>query len=78
MCPTLDRDIVDRQMTFSRALPPAITTSMLHDLERGKPLELNDLSGAVVRLGREVCVDTPIHAAIQSALQPYVLGYRRR
>ena len=35
------------------ALPPQAKSSMLEDLERGKPLELPWLSGAVVRIGRE-------------------------
>jgi 2-dehydropantoate 2-reductase len=73
-CAALARDVVDRQMEFSRSLPPAVKASMLDDLEQGKRLELNDLSGAVVRLGKAGSVDTPVHAVIQAALQPYVMG----
>jgi 2-dehydropantoate 2-reductase len=47
---------------------------MVDDLENGKRLELNDLSGAVVRLGRELGIGTPVHAVIEAALQPYVMG----
>ncbi len=73
-CAELPKDVAARQMEFSRALPPAVKASMLYDLEHGKRIELNDLSGAVVRLGRELGVATPVHAVIHAALQPYVMG----
>jgi 2-dehydropantoate 2-reductase len=57
-------------------LPPASKSSMLEDLERGRPLELPWLSGAVVRIGREKEVDTPIHRFITAVLQPHVNGHR--
>jgi 2-dehydropantoate 2-reductase len=64
-------DDVDRAY---RALPPHMKSSMLEDLERGRPLELPWLSGAVVRLGREVGVDTPTHRFIAAVLSPHVNG----
>ena len=75
-CATLPNDVAGRQMEFSRALPPTVKASMLDDLEHGKRLELNDLSGAVVRLGRELGIHTPVHATITAALQPFVMGRR--
>jgi 2-dehydropantoate 2-reductase len=47
---------------------------MLEDLERGRRIELPWLSGAVVRLGREAGVATPIHGFISTVLKPYVNG----
>jgi 2-dehydropantoate 2-reductase len=47
---------------------------MLEDLERGRRLELPWLSGAVVRLGREAGVPTPIHEFITTVLTPHVAG----
>ena len=47
---------------------------MLEDLERGRRLELPWLSGAVVRLGKEVGVPTPIHQFITAILTPFVNG----
>ena len=44
-----------------RGMPPEAKSSMLSDLERGRPLELPWLSGAVVRLGAEKSVPTPTH-----------------
>ena len=57
-----------------KALPPGAKASMLEDLERGRRIELPWLSGAVVRLGREAGVPTPIHAFIATVLKPYVNG----
>ena len=57
-----------------RALPPQAKASMLEDLERGRRIELPWLSGAVVRLGREVGVATPTHTFINAVLRPHVNG----
>ena len=56
------------------ATPPEAKSSMLQDLERGRPLELPWLSGAVVRLGEEVGVPTPTHRFITTVLRPHVEG----
>jgi 2-dehydropantoate 2-reductase len=55
-------------------LPPEAKSSMLEDLERGRRLELAWLSGAVVRIGREVGVETPTHRFINAVLKPHVNG----
>ena len=60
----------------TEALPPGAKSSMLQDLERGRPLELPWLSGAVVRIGQEVGVETPIHRFIATLLKPHVDGAR--
>ncbi|MGI9335179.1 MAG: ketopantoate reductase family protein [Gammaproteobacteria bacterium] len=73
-CKSLSGDIAERQMSFAQSLPPGMRASMLDDLERGKRLELNDLSGAVVRLGRSLGIETPVHSTIQRALHPYAQG----
>ena len=54
--------------------PAASKSSMLEDLERGRRLELPWLSGAVVRIGKEVGVPTPIHQFITTILTPFVNG----
>jgi len=58
-----------------KALPPQAKASMLEDLERGRRLELPWLSGAVVRIGRDVGVDTPVHRFITTVLTPHVNGH---
>ena len=50
---------------------------MLEDLEHGRRLELPWLSGAVVRMGRETGVPTPVHQFIVTALGPFVGGSRK-
>jgi 2-dehydropantoate 2-reductase len=54
--------------------PPQTKSSMLEDLERGRPLELPWLSGAVVRIGEEVGVHTPTHRLITTLLKPHAQG----
>jgi 2-dehydropantoate 2-reductase len=52
-------------------LPPAMRPSYLVDLEAGGPTELDDLSGAVARLGRLAGVATPVHDTATAALGVY-------
>jgi 2-dehydropantoate 2-reductase len=61
-------------MEALRGMPAETKSSMLVDLERGRRLELPWLSGAVVRLGREVGVNTPMHGMITAILRPHVNG----
>jgi 2-dehydropantoate 2-reductase len=68
-----DSVITDAERSYY-ALPPNMKSSLLEDLERGRRLELPWLSGAVVRIGREVGVDTPTHAFINAVLRPHVNG----
>jgi 2-dehydropantoate 2-reductase len=56
------------------SMPPQSKSSMLEDLERGRRLELPWLSGAVLRLGRELGVETPIHRFITTVLSPLANG----
>ncbi len=70
----LDDQVRDDIFSMYRSVPPQAKSSMLEDLERGKPLELPWLSGAVVRLGAEVGVPTPTHAFLETLLEPFVHG----
>ncbi len=49
-------------------------SSMLIDLENGKPLELEWLSGRVHQLGAEFGIATPANTAVWAALCPHVRG----
>jgi len=57
-------------MAFVDGLPEAMKASMLHDIEAGRRTELDWLTGAVVRLGREHGVPTPKSAEVYAALAP--------
>lgn len=63
---TIDQDILER----ARGLPPIAKASMLRDLEAGRPLEVDWLSGAIVRLGQRHGIATPVHAVTLRALSP--------
>jgi len=67
-------DIAEDVARAYLALPPQARASMAEDLERGRRLELPWLSGAVVRIGKEVGVSTPIHGFIATVLKPFVYG----
>ena len=67
-------DIMDGTIHLMQTFPHGSKSSMLEDLERGRRLELPWLSGAVVRLGRDVGVPTPIHQFINAVLTPFVNG----
>lgn len=56
------------------ALPPEMVASMLGDLQRGNRLELPWLSGAVVKLGRELRVPVPSHEFVYAALKLHANG----
>jgi 2-dehydropantoate 2-reductase len=70
---SLAEDITEAVST----MPPQSKSSMLGDLERGRPLELPWLSGAVVRFGVETGVPTPIHRFVATVLAPHVNGTPR-
>jgi 2-dehydropantoate 2-reductase len=67
-------DLREGTMGLIRNFPASSKSSMLEDLERGRRLELPWLSGAVVRLGREAGVATPIHQFITTVLTPFAGG----
>lgn len=69
-------DLIDGTLKLIKGFPASSKSSMLEDLERGRPLELPWLSGAVVRLGREGGVPTPIHEFITTVLTPFAKGAR--
>jgi 2-dehydropantoate 2-reductase len=70
----LPADLMDSTVGMIKSFPAASKSSMLEDFERGRRLELPWLSGAVVRIGREVGVPTPIHQFITAILTPFVNG----
>ena len=53
---------------------PSARGSMYFDLAEGRPLELEAINGAVVRMGRELGVPTPLNLTVYAALEPYAQG----
>jgi len=72
----LPEDVIDKTMAFVDNLPPGGTTSLQRDIMEGKPSELAAWNGAVVRLGQEVGVITPLHTFIYNSLLPLELRAR--
>jgi 2-dehydropantoate 2-reductase len=64
----LPADFAETRLTFADSLPDAMTSSMAHDQVAGKALELDWLSGAVVRFGQEAGIETPVNNAVVAAL----------
>ncbi len=63
-------DAVARTLAFLDGVPPEATASMQRDLGAGRPSELDDQTGAVVRLARESGVPVPVHEFLYAALLP--------
>jgi len=64
----LAEEDVTRILSFVDGMAPGLKPSFLLDLEVGGPTELDDLCGAISRLGREAGVDTPVHDVATAAL----------
>jgi 2-dehydropantoate 2-reductase len=64
----LPDDTEARILGLLQSMPAAMKPSFLLDLESGGPTELDDLSGAISRLGREAGVETPVHDVATAAL----------
>lgn len=65
----LAEDTIRQCLQFTDNLPGEFMASMAHDLERGNQLELDWLSGTVVRLGKELSIPTPANSFVYTALK---------
>jgi 2-dehydropantoate 2-reductase len=72
----LSDGIVEKTMMFLDSLAPSGTTSLQRDIADGKPSELDAWNGAVVRLGQEIGITTPLHSFIYNSLLPLELQAR--
>jgi 2-dehydropantoate 2-reductase len=72
----LEESVVDKIMARIDELPTGTMPSMQRDILEGRPSELGSQIGAVVRLGLEVGVPTPMNNMIYSSLIPQELRAR--
>lgn len=72
----LPPDTIEITMQFFDGLPYEGTASMQRDIAEGHPSELEAQNGAVVRMGRELGIDTPTNTFIYSSLLPSELRAR--
>ena len=70
----LAEDSADRALAIHQSFPKTMYASMYHDVAKGKPMELDSLSGHIVRRGRALGVPTPVHEMAYLALKPYMHG----
>lgn len=66
----ISKSFVVDTMTRIDTIQPDVTASMQKDMMEGRPSELNEQTGAVIRMGRAVGVPTPTHEAIYAKLLP--------
>ena len=72
----LPQDAVTKSMDYWDSMPPEVTSSIQRDIMNGRPSEIDALNGAVVRLGKEVGVETPVNAFIYYSLLPMEMRAR--
>lgn len=72
----LAEDVVLKTFGLLDGLAPGATTSLQRDIIAGRRSELDAWSGAVVRLGREAGVETPLHEFVYDSLLPSELRAR--
>ena len=70
----LPEDYAMQRLAFADTVPHDMTSSMHHDLERGNRLEVEWLSGGVVKLGEQVGVPTPANRAVWDILALHAQG----
>lgn len=70
----LAADYAEQRLAFCDGIPADMSSSMHHDLEGGRPLELAWLSGGVVELGEAAGVPTPANRAVRDILALYAQG----
>lgn len=73
----LREDAVTRTLAFAESLPASGTASMQRDIAEGRPSELEEIIGAVVRLGEQSEVPTPAMSCIYATLLPQERRARR-
>jgi 2-dehydropantoate 2-reductase len=69
-------DMVAQAMALTDTVTPSGTSSLQRDIMAGRRSELEAWAGAVVRLGGEAGVATPVHAFLYASLLPMELRAR--
>lgn len=72
----LPADALQRSSALLDSLPAGATTSLQRDVMEGRPSELDAQAGALVRLGEQAGVATPLHGFIYHSLLPMEMQAR--
>jgi 2-dehydropantoate 2-reductase len=70
----LTEEDVQQTLTFVKGMPATWRASLAVDLEQGRRLEVEWLSGAVCRLGQAAGIPTPFHRVALGVLKPHAAG----
>lgn len=70
----LSDDFTKLMMSKIMNTAPSMTSSMHRDLEKGLPLELDSLQGAILEMAKQHQIETPCNRAIYALLHPFVQG----
>ncbi len=67
-------DLADQLVKRMKGLSPSMTASMHRDLEKGEPMELDSLHGALLKMAEAAGIRTPIIQSVYALLHPYKNG----
>lgn len=67
-------EIVTQQMAFLENRPWGFASSMLRDVQAGRPIEVEALNGMAVHLARKHGLDAPTNRFIHACLKPFETG----
>lgn len=67
-------DAEQAALAILKGFPPDVVASMRQDLDAGRRLELEAISGTIVRLARKHGLATPIHDVAYACLKPFEGG----
>jgi 2-dehydropantoate 2-reductase len=70
----LPNDVVERSIRQAASFPQDMYASIYHDLEAGRPLELEEVCGAIAKIGARHGVPTPVHDLGLAFLGPHANG----
>lgn len=73
----LRAEAIERSLARLDSLPAGATASMHRDIVEGRPSELEEQTGAVVRFGQQANAPAPVHQWLRSALLPQEIQTRR-
>lgn len=67
-------DLPEKHWEYVATLPESMRASAAIDLEKGNPLEIPWINGAIVRTGQQLGIPTPVNQTINAILTPFANG----
>jgi len=71
----LEEDFVEKTLGIVKEMKGDTHSSLYYDLTHGKPMEVEALSGTILRYGKMLKIETPVHETIYASLLPYHLRH---